>query len=308
MTLNQSKYLSLISLFLMTFLLSGNCAARDLAEIKSDGVLRHIGVPYANFITVYKDGDQSIEGGLDVILMKGFANYLGLEYQFVPASWSTAFTLLTGQSATYADNILTRGKEKQTIQGDILANGATIIPWREEVVDFSDNYFPSAVWLVARADSKLEPIKPSGSVDEDIKQVKALMNGVDVLAMKQTCLDPNLYNLNATKANIIFPAKKLKLNEMVPAILNNDAETTLLDVADTLIALQKWPGAIKVIGPVSQDQTMGVAFRKDSPVLRAAFNRYFQSVKSTGEYNLLVERFYPSVFNFYGDFFKHDLK
>lgn len=308
MAFKQTKYVFIFYLLFIASLFLGTSFARDLAEIKSDGVLRHIGVPYANFITLYKDGDHVIEGGLDVELMKGFATYLGLKYEFVPATWSTVFTQLTGQSAHFADNQLIRGEIKHDIQGDVIANGATIIPWREEVVDFSIGYFPSAVWLVARADSALTPITPTNSIDKDIKQVKDLMDNINVLAMEQTCLDPNLYNLSATKANIIFPTTKLKLNEMVPAILNKDAESTLLDVADSLIALQKWPGEIKVIGPVSQNQTMGVAFRKTSPQLRAAFNQYFKAVKQSGEYNKLVEKYYPSVFNFYGDFFNNDSK
>lgn len=282
--------------------------ARDLAEIKEEGVLRHIGIPYANFVTVYRLGNENIAGGFDVELMRGFAHYLELEYQYVPAKWSTAFALLTGRSAQYIDNKLVKGKILHAIQGDVIANGATILPWREEVVDFSDAYFPSAVWLVSRADSDLTPIKPSGSISVDISQVKAMLNGRDVLAMKQSCLDPDLYNLQATQANIIFPSHERKLNEMVPAILNNDAESTLLDVPDTLVALQKWPGEIKVIGPISDTQTMGVAFRKDSPILRAAFNRYLYSLKQSGKYNPLIKKYYPSVFDFYAEFFTMENK
>lgn len=304
MTTKIYRYFHYVVLLLSLIFYSTINHARDLAEIKADGVLRHIGIPYANFVTLYKEGDRSIAGGLDVELMQGFAKHLGLQYQFIPANWSTAFTLLTGQSAQYVNAKLIRGETQHPIQGDIVANGATVLPWREEVIDFSVDYFPSAVWLVARADSSLKPIQPSGSVDRDIEKVKALMANRDVLAMKQTCLDPDLYDLHLTKANIIFPVKARKLNEMIPAILNNDAESTLLDVADTLIALQKWPGEIKVIGPVSQDQKMGVVFRKDSPELRKAFNEYFVTLKRSGEYNRLIEKYYPSVFNFYADFFK----
>lgn len=277
--------------------------ARDLADIKAEGVLRHIGIPYANFITLYKEGEFTIAGGLDVELMKGFAKYLDLEYQFIEANWSNAFTLLTGQDASYVNNKLVRGDIFHNIQGDVIANGATILPWRIDVVDFSNEYFPSAVWLVARTDSSLVPIKPSGSVIQDIMTVKALIKNHDILAMKQTCLDPNLYNLYDTEANIILPITERKLNEMVPAILNNDAESTLLDVPDTLIALEKWPGQTKVIGPVSENQTMGVAFRKDSPELRKAFNQYLKNMQNSGGYNVLVNKYYPSVFNFYPDFF-----
>lgn len=305
MSLNRYQPIfSCLLLFACLIIFSAASQARDLSEIQKEGVLRHIGVPYANFITLYQEGPHMIKGGMDIELIQGFAKHIGVKYQFIPATWSTAFTKLTGQSASYVNGELKRGEATQNLQGDIIANGVTILPWREQVVDFSTPYFPSAVWLIARADSSLQPIIPSGSTNEDIKKVKNKMDGRDVLAMKHTCLDPDLYNLSETKANVILPLKQRKLNEMVPAILNNDAESTLLDVPDTLIALQKWPGQIKVIGPVSQEQEMAAAFRKQSPQLRDAFNAYLKQIQTTGEYQRLVEKYYPSVFYFYADFFE----
>lgn len=298
------KYLKNITLLVLLCFFSGFSNARDLAEIKADGVLRHIGIPYANFIISYEEGSKTIIDGFDVELMKGFAKKLGVKYQFVEASWSNSFTLLTGRNAQYSNTGLVRGHVIHEPKGDVLASGTTILPWRKEVVDFSKDYFPSAVWLVARTDSSLTPITPSGSITQDIITVKELIKDHDVLAMRQTCLDPDLYNLYDTEGNIILPVTELKLNEMIPAILNNDAESTLLDVPDILIGLEKWPGETKVIGPISEDQKMGVAFRKDSPELRKAFNEYLKGIQLTGEYNLLVKKYYPSVFNFYPDFFK----
>jgi ABC-type amino acid transport substrate-binding protein len=174
------------------------------------------------------------------------------------------------------------------------------------VVDFSDPTFPSAVWLVARSESSLSPIVPSGSLDQDILQVKNSLTDISVLALESTCLDPNLYRMYDTKAEIRLPDKTLKLNEMAPAILNGEAETALLDVPDALIALEKWPGQLKVIGPISDTQNMGVAFRKDSPKLRAAFNDYLAMIRRDGTYEKLVEKYYPSVFLYYADFFSTD--
>ena len=292
------KYCLIILILSISTLLN----ARDLKEVKETGVLRHIGVPYANFITHYMEGQETVIGGLDVELIRGFATHLGVEYQFVQAKWSNILGLLTGNDAKLLNGQVLIG-DSVAIQGDLIANGTTTLEWRKQVVEFSDTYFPSAVWLIARADSELQPIVPTKTTQEDINLVKTMISGRDVLAMRHSCLDPDLYNLNATGANIILPSKLRKLNEMVPAILNNDAESTLLDVADSLIALQKWPGEIKVIGPISMEQTMAVAFRKSSPNLRFAFNAYLKKIRADGSYNQLVKKYYPSVFHFYGDFF-----
>lgn len=297
------KYTFYTSLMIMALVVSTSIFARDLADIKKEGVLRHLGVPYANFISyIHSDGFESVTG-LDVEIVQGFAKSIGVEYEYIPATWNDVIGKLTGIDTQFKDNKLVFGKAVP-IQGDIIANGMTILPWRAEVIDFSNDYFPSAVWLISRVDSDLKPIKPSGSLDNDIKTVKKLMDGRDVLAMEDSCLDPNLYNLYQTKANIILPTRERNLNEMVPAILNKDANNTLLDVADTLIALEKWPGQIKVIGPVSEDQQMAAGFRKDSVELREAYNLYLKKIRADGSYQRLVEKYYPSVFDFYNAYFE----
>ncbi|MGX1926771.1 transporter substrate-binding domain-containing protein [Vibrio sp. NH-7] len=291
----------------LTSLLPQSALASDLERIKESGVLRHIGVPYANFVSYIDQGEVQTLTGLDVEIIKGFARSLNVRYEYVPGKWNNVVGKLTGQQVEYKNARLVVGDD-MPIEGDLIANGVTILDWRKEVLDFSDDYFPSAVWLVARSDSTLKPIKPTGSIQQDIAMVKSLISGRDVMAMEHSCLDPNLYNLYDTGANVILPSVQRRLNEMVPAIMKNDAESTLLDVADTLIALEKWPGEIKVIGPISEHQRMAVAFRKNSPELKAAFNQYLQSIKQDGTYQALVEKYYPSIYYFYNDYFLEDSK
>jgi hypothetical protein len=59
----------------------GICLWGDIPEIKSKGVLRHLGVPYASF--VIGSGD-----GLDVGWVKSIAQHLGLKYEFLQTSGS----------------------------------------------------------------------------------------------------------------------------------------------------------------------------------------------------------------------------
>ena len=284
----------LVALFGIVLLIpAGN--ARDLQDIRRDGVLRHLAIPYANFYTGRGDG-------LDVELIRGFARELGVRYELVETDWQHVFGDLTGRHAKR------NGKDAQLLEatpvrGDLVANGMTILDWRSQVVDFSDPTFPSGVWLVARADSDLSPIVPANDIAEDIRQVKAMLAGRTVLALPNTCLDPGLYQMDATGADIRLQLRGRKLNEMVPAIINQDAESTLLDVPDALIAMERWPGQIKVVGPVSGQQRMAVAFPKDSPELRAAFNDYLQRIRSDGSYNVLVKKYYPGVFRYFSDFF-----
>lgn len=269
---------------------------RDVDDIQREGVLRHLGIPYANFVTGAGDG-------LDVEMIRGFARFLGVRYEFVETDCEHAFGELTGRHARHrAGNAERYGSSP--VKGDLIANGMTILDWREQVVRFSDPTFPSGVWLLARADSVVKPIQPSGRLSTDIRETRSRLEGLSVLALANTSLDPGLYDLASTGADIRMVPMQRKVNEMVPALLNLDGETTLLDVPDALIALQRWPGKIKVVGPISGEQRMAVAFRPTSPGLREAFNRYLAGIRADGSYNRLVERYYPSAFDYFESFFE----
>ncbi|UCF93030.1 MAG: ABC transporter substrate-binding protein [Desulfobacterales bacterium] len=207
-------------------------AAADLDEIKNKGVIRHLGVVYANFVTGSGDG-------LDVEIMKLFAQHLGVRYEFVETTWTGAIGDLTGEK------VVPKGEDVELtgetpVKGDVIATGFTILPWRQKVVDYSLPSFPTQIWLVTRADSSLTPIEPSDSVEKDIEAVKARLRGYSVLGIEDTCLDPNLYGVKETGASTV--QFTMTVNALAPAVINSDADTTLLEVPDALSALQKWPG------------------------------------------------------------------
>ena len=93
------------------------------------------------------------------------------------------------------------------------------------------------------------------------------------------------------------------LSEMIPNTIAKLVDTTLMDVPVALIALEKWPGAIKVVGPISESQEMACAFPKTSPKLQEAFNTFFKQIKADGTYRRLVEKYYPSLFLYYPNSF-----
>jgi len=263
-------------------------------DVRKAGVLRHLGIPYANFVTGSGDG-------MDVELMSLFAAGLGVKYEYVKTDWDVIFGDLTGKRAKVKGGEVEIVGEAP-IKGDVAANGITVLSWREKLVDFSRPTFPNQVWLIARADSPLKPIKPSGSLAKDIAAVKRLISGHSLLGKSGTCIDPALYTID-TKSGIRIIDFGGSLNEVAPALLNREAELTLLDVPDALVALQKWPGKIKVIGPVSEIQDMSVAFSKDSPQLREAFNRFLEKCRKDGTYLSLAKKYYPFAFDYFPQFF-----
>ncbi len=271
--------------------------ATTLKQIKKQGVLRHLGVKYANFNTGAGDG-------LDTELMQLFAAHLGVKYQHVPTSFATVITDLTGIKIVHkGTDIDITGST--TPKGDIIANGLTILPWRKKLINYSTPIFPTQVWLVARSDSTLQPIIPSKNTDQDIQTVRALINGVKILSKENTCLDAKLYNLSCTGAEVEYFSGGL--GELTPAMIQGFAEATLIDTPNALLALEKWGSMIKVIGPVSKFQGMGVGFTKDALKLMENFNAFLSELKRNGTMYKLVDKYYPLAFQFYPEFFK-DLK
>lgn len=280
------------AILIISSLVVSNAMANDLDEVKKSGVLRHLGVRYANFVTGQGDG-------LSVEVLQLFAKKLGVRYAYVETDWQNVIPDLIGkQLTTHAGKVTTAGVAP--IRGDVIGNGMTILPWREQLLDFSTPTFPTQVWLVAGMNSKLRPIVVESEA-ADIAATMKLLRGQTLLGKKNTCLDPSLYAFaDAQFSPVYFQGS---LNEMFGAVMQGQAEVTLLDVADALIAISRWPGQVKILGPISEQQVMGLGFRKESPRLRAEFNLFFNELKKSGDYARLVKKYYPDVFDFYPEFF-----
>ena len=275
--------------------LCGGALANDLREIRERGVLRHLGVPYANFVTGSGDG-------LDVEIVQLFARHLGVRYEFVPSTWETIFGDLTGKEIRYKPSVQEIGS--RPVRGDVIANGMTILPPRLKLLDFSDPTFPSAVWLLARPDVPVAPIKPSGNREQDIKATKARMALGTTFVMDNSCLDPTLYDLEGKGLKLKRFTGSTNINDVVPAMLKRESDMTLLDVPDVLVALELWPGQIKVIGPISEEQRMAAGFRKDSPELRKTFNAFLARAKADGTYMRLVKKYFRVAPRYLPEFFR----
>jgi ABC-type amino acid transport substrate-binding protein len=268
--------------------------SRDLADIKKEGVIRHIGVPYANFVTGSGDG-------MDVELIQQFAKQIGVRYQYVKSSWATVTPDLIGKNVKVMDDNAEL-LDSVPVKGDVVANGFTVLPWREKVLNFSAPTFPTQIVLVASAQSKIKPIKPSAQTDKDIAKTKKLSNGKTCLGVKGTCLDPELYKLaeSGAKTKNFTGA----LDDLAVAVVKGESETAVMEMPDALLALKKYPGKLKIVGPLSPVQSMGAAFAKEAPQLRDEFNKFLAQAKKDGSYLKLVKKYYPSAPGFYPEFFK----
>lgn len=258
-----------------------------LQDVLDRGELRHLGVPYAKFVTGAGDG-------LDVELMKRFADHLGVTYSYVQSDWDNVIPDLIGKELSVVQGKALLG-EKRPIRGDIIASGLTVLDWREELLLLSSPTFPTQVWLLAASRHPYRPVEPSGSISTDIERTRDMVKNSTVMGLKDTCLDPFLYDLDKKGGKIVYFDGET--NDLVPAMIKGVSDLLLLDVPDFLASLSSWQGRIKVLGPITETQTMAVAFSPEGEKLKDSFELFFAELIEKGEYREMVTKYYPGLFN-----------
>lgn len=265
---------------------------QDLQQIRQSGVLRHLGVPYANFVRL----DRGALSGMSVEIVRLFAKHLGVAYLFVRSDWNDIIQALIGKNFTVLSGNKVQYSENATeIKGDLICTGLTVLPWRKKLIAYSDPVFPTQVWAIARKGS----FKKVSADFSSHKEFMAWLRNYSILGKADTCLDPKLYGLD--DRTIYF---KGSVNNIAPAVLGGQADFGILDCPDTLVALRKWPKEITVIGTISEVQSMGVGFRKDASGLKAEFNRFLEKIKDNGTYYRIVKKYYPDIFFYFPGAFK----
>ncbi len=284
-------------LILTLFLLAALPLRGDLAEVKERGVLRHIGVYHSNFVT---EGNI----GFDTELIKLFAQYLGVEYKHIPSEWSTIIPDLSGKIVKVSGNNITITGTTE-IKGDIAANGMAILQWRKKIINFSSPLLPTKMVLIAAAQSKLRPIKPTGNMISDIISVQDAILGSTIIGIKDSATDPHLYALETGGGKVI--GVEALHSDMAPAVIGGHCDFAILDFGDALRTMQNYPGKIKIIGPISSILEIGCAFHKESTELLNAFNTFIEKGKQNGSYYQLVKKYFPGITGVFPDFFNKNI-
>lgn len=293
-----ARYLMLSAMVLALLLCATSARSADLDEVRARGVLRHLGVNYANFVR----GDGA---GFDVELVQGFASAIGVRYELVYSDFYNVISDLLGKEIRRdGSRVLLEGSHP--VRGDMISSGFTVLPWREQVVLFSAPVFPSQVLLLTKHNATHQPVSKASVLSDEIAATRNILGKRSLLVMERTCLDPANYGLLGAGIDLRRYTASTNLDEMVPALLRGDAEFTLLDVPDVVVEMQRWPGRIKVIGPISEHQDLAAAFPHTSPKLRDAFNAYLRKIRTDGSYDRLVDKYFPGIRRYFPEFFSRN--
>ena len=159
---------------------------------------------------------------------------------------------------------------------DVIIAGMSITPEREEVIDFTQNYFPPAASAYVAA-----------TADVDVK------TGV-VAAQVSTIQAGYVAESGATVLEFATP------DESIAAVKNGEAVAVFADKDFLAPIVAESGGALMFVGePVQLGDGVGLGLRSSDTELKEKLNAAIQSMKDDGSLNKLIEKnFSPETAKF----------
>lgn len=205
----------------------------------------------------FKDPASGKHTGFDVELWDAIAKKIGAEYDLQPMDFNGIIPGL------------------QSGQIDVGIAGMTIKPERAKVVDFSDPYYNAGLLILVKSDNK------------DITDVKSLAG--KVVSTKLGTTSEDFVKKEAGSKDVkLFPNN----DAMFMELLSGGADAVVFDspvVSDFMRTAGK--GQVKVVGPLYQGQSYGIAFPKGS-ALKAKADAALKALKDSGTYRTLYMKWF----------------
>ena len=201
----------------------------------------------------YKENGKFV--GFDIDLLDAITKELGLTYQLRGMDFNGLIPAL------------------QTANIDLAIAGMTIKPQREKVVDFSRPYYKAGLKILVRAD------------DNRIKSMADLKGKAVAVKLGTTSADFVKGKVGRTR---LFPQigecyMELSIGAVDAVIYDSPAMEHYANTAGK--------GRVKLVGPLYEGQSYGIAFPKGSP-LRDQFDEVLGRLMKNGVYAKLFKKWF----------------
>ncbi|MDF2959341.1 MAG: glutamine transporter substrate-binding protein [Paenibacillus sp.] len=234
----------------------GKAAASTLDAIKSRGKLV-AGVKFDTKLFGLKDPGSGNVEGFDIDLAKALAKHI-----------------LGDETKLELKEVTSKTRIPMLNNGDIdmIIATMTITEERKKEVEFSDVYFKAGQSLLVKKGSP-------------IKSVADVKKGVKVLAVKGSTSTTNI-RAKAPEATVL---EFENYQEAFTALKAGQGDTLTTDNA-ILYGMVKQDPNYEVVGGTFTDEPYGMAIRKGDTAYAAYVNDFLKSIKASGEYDKLYEK------------------
>ncbi|HET6352127.1 MAG TPA: basic amino acid ABC transporter substrate-binding protein [Coriobacteriia bacterium] len=201
------------------------------------------------------NGDQP--EGFDVDLMTAIAKEMGLEIEYLPPQDFDALPALVNAG-----------------KFDVIASSLTINDERKKIIQFTDAYFESNQSIAMKAGSTY-------ASPEDLKGKKV---GVQSGTTGEQWATENLKPAGAT----IVPFKKT--SQAFAALQGGNVAAVVNDLPITNEIVKDESKKLEIVKQIPTGELYGFAVAKDNPELATAINAALKTVKDSGEYKTMYEK------------------
>lgn len=255
------KKTSLIYLIVVILLNTTTCTRvqegpRNLADVKARGKLIMLCFPHQKNLFIRTEVEVGLDHyeGIDYELMKGFAEFLGVELEVHPVKPS--FESLIPE--------LLKGR------GDVIASSFSITEERKKQVDFSDPYYQVRTVVVVQTNSKITSMTdlegkvastvPGSSQEERMKSIQGI----------------RFHHVDFTRWNY-------------DVVSDGEADFTVVDETSALDVLSLYPD-LKVAFALPGSDVYGYAVMPGSD-LAQSLNQYLNKMKSSNQLEKIVQKY-----------------
>src|SRR5690554_3194637 len=240
-----------------------NKPTHDLEEILASGKLRALVDNSSTSYFVYKGRPM----GFEYELLSRFAEHIGVNLEVI---------LIKDMNEVISD--------LQQMKGDIIAANFTITKKRAEQVSFSESLIASPQVLVQNTSNKI--IKSPSEMD-----------GQEVYVRKGSSFYSRLQNLSEEIGGNIH-IKEVSGNITVEKLIEDVAKGLIpLTVADEHVAKinRAFYSNLHISTPISLEQQMAWAVRKESPNLLIAINKWLEDFKKSADFKVIYLKYYGNT-------------
>lgn len=203
----------------------------------------------------YIEGDKIV--GFDVDLTKAIADKLGLKLDYQSAAWDGIFPALIAHKF------------------DMVISSITITDERKKEMNFSDPYYKTDQSVITKDSSGLD------SADK--------LNGKTAGVQIGTTGELNAKKIAGLKVNTY--------DDILMAFEDLKAGRTDAVIADSYLGYS-WASknaGYKVSFVIKTDESLGIAFAKDTPELMAAVNSALKTIKADGTYDQISKKWFGTT-------------
>ncbi|MBE3598740.1 MAG: basic amino acid ABC transporter substrate-binding protein [Limnochordaceae bacterium] len=156
---------------------------------------------------------------------------------------------------------------------DVVISAMTILPERQQAVDFSDPYFNAGQIIVVRkGDTRVK-----GPNDLKGKVVAVQINTTGQFASEKIAGVTRIDKYDTTPL-------------AVQAVMQRSADAAVIDLPVAVELVKEYPGQIEFVGTPFTEEYYGIAVRKGRPELLKAINEALQEIKRDGTYDKIYAR------------------